>query len=113
MQDGARRDLRIAAHQLLAHQDIMRGRLRQHRHLSETAALERDVPHLLGTAAGVSSAAAPTMAQPTTFAGTMAMAIDDPGCARTVLALQGNVEALQRRLPDGRELAPYAGDDLR
>jgi hypothetical protein len=71
------------------------------------------VPHLLGTAAGVSSAAAPTMAQPTTSAGTMAMAIDDPGCARTVLALQGNVEALQRRLPDGRELAPYAGDDLR
>jgi hypothetical protein len=38
---------------------------------------------------------------------------DGIAAARTVLALQGNPAALQRRLPSGWELAPYAGDDLR
>jgi hypothetical protein len=33
--------------------------------------------------------------------------------ARTLIALQANATALQRRLPEGWELAPYAGDDLR
>jgi hypothetical protein len=33
--------------------------------------------------------------------------------ARTMIALEGNSAALQRRLPDGWELAPYSGDDLR
>jgi hypothetical protein len=38
---------------------------------------------------------------------------DGIAAARTMLAVEGNAEALQRRLPDGWELAPYAGDDLR
>jgi hypothetical protein len=38
---------------------------------------------------------------------------DGIAAARTMLAVQANAEALQRRLPDGWELAPYAGDDLR
>lgn len=33
--------------------------------------------------------------------------------ARTLMALEGNARALQRRLPDGWQLAPYSGDDLR
>jgi hypothetical protein len=33
--------------------------------------------------------------------------------ARTMIALKVNESALQRRLPSGWELAPYAGDDLR
>jgi hypothetical protein len=33
--------------------------------------------------------------------------------ARTMIALEGNASALQRRLPGGWVLAPYAGDDLR
>jgi hypothetical protein len=38
---------------------------------------------------------------------------DGIAAARTMVALQGNASALQRRLPSGWELAPYAGDDLR
>jgi hypothetical protein len=38
---------------------------------------------------------------------------DGIAAARTMIVLEGNAEALQRRLPDGWELAPYAGDDLR
>jgi hypothetical protein len=38
---------------------------------------------------------------------------DGIAAARTMLAIQGNADALQRRLPEGWELAPYAGDDLR
>src|SRR5262245_13152880 len=38
---------------------------------------------------------------------------DGIAAARTMIALQGNAAALQRRLPSGWELAPYAGDDLR
>lgn len=38
---------------------------------------------------------------------------DGIAAARTMLALEGNAAALQRRLPDGWELTPYAGDDLR
>jgi hypothetical protein len=38
---------------------------------------------------------------------------DEIAAARTTLALAANPAALQRRLPDGWELAPYAGDDLR
>jgi hypothetical protein len=38
---------------------------------------------------------------------------DGIAAARTMLAIQGNADALQRRLPAGWELAPYAGDDLR
>src|SRR5215813_12880307 len=38
---------------------------------------------------------------------------DGIAAARTMLALEGNAAALQRRLPGGWELAPYAGDDLR
>ena len=38
---------------------------------------------------------------------------DGIAAARTLIALKGNADALQRRLPDGWELAPYAGDDLR
>ena len=38
---------------------------------------------------------------------------DGIAAARTLIALQGNAAALQRRLPSGWELAPYAGDDLR
>ncbi|MGH3713707.1 MAG: hypothetical protein ACRDT4_09650 [Micromonosporaceae bacterium] len=33
--------------------------------------------------------------------------------SRTMLAVEANPDALQRRLPDGWELAPYTGDDLR
>jgi hypothetical protein len=33
--------------------------------------------------------------------------------ARTMIALEGNASALQRRFPSGWVLAPYAGDDLR
>jgi hypothetical protein len=38
---------------------------------------------------------------------------DGIAAARTMLALEGNAAALQRRLPGGWDLAPYAGDDLR
>jgi len=38
---------------------------------------------------------------------------DGIAAARTMVALEGNAAALQRRLPSGWELAPYAGDDLR
>jgi len=38
---------------------------------------------------------------------------DGIAAARTLLAVEGNAAALQRRLPDGWELAPYSGDDLR
>ena len=38
---------------------------------------------------------------------------DGIAAARTMIALAGNAAALQRRLPSGWELAPYAGDDLR
>jgi hypothetical protein len=38
---------------------------------------------------------------------------DGIAAARTMLALEGNAAALQRRLPTGWELTPYAGDDLR
>src|SRR5215471_6612396 len=38
---------------------------------------------------------------------------DGIAAARTLIAVRGNAAALQRRLPDGWELAPYAGDDLR
>jgi hypothetical protein len=38
---------------------------------------------------------------------------DGIAAARTMIALEGNADALQRRLPSGWELAPYAGDDLR
>src|SRR5262245_53322649 len=38
---------------------------------------------------------------------------DGIAAARTLLALKANAAALQRRPPDGWELAPYAGDDLR
>src|SRR5262249_34001868 len=38
---------------------------------------------------------------------------DGIAATRTMLALQGNAAALQRRLPSGWELAPYAGEDLR
>jgi hypothetical protein len=38
---------------------------------------------------------------------------DGIAAARTMLALHANAEALQRRLPPGWQLAPYAGDDIR
>ena len=38
---------------------------------------------------------------------------DGIAATRTTLALEANAAALQRRLPDGWELAPYEGDDLR
>jgi hypothetical protein len=38
---------------------------------------------------------------------------DGIAAARTMLAVQANAAALQRRLPGGWELAPYAGEDLR
>jgi hypothetical protein len=38
---------------------------------------------------------------------------DGIAAARTMLALEGNATALQRRLPSGWELMPYAGEDLR
>jgi hypothetical protein len=38
---------------------------------------------------------------------------DGIAAARTTLALEANPAALQRRLPSGWELAPYAGEDLR
>jgi hypothetical protein len=38
---------------------------------------------------------------------------DGIAAARTMIALQGNASAIQRRLPTGWELTPYAGDDLR
>jgi hypothetical protein len=38
---------------------------------------------------------------------------DGIAAARTTIALHANPAALQRRLPSGWELAPYAGDDLR
>jgi hypothetical protein len=38
---------------------------------------------------------------------------DGIAAARTMIALEGNAAALQRRLPSGWALAPYAGDDLR
>jgi len=38
---------------------------------------------------------------------------DGIAAARTLIAIKANAAALQRRLPEGWELAPYAGDDLR
>jgi len=38
---------------------------------------------------------------------------DGIAAARTLIALEANATPLQRRLPDGWVLAPYAGDDLR
>lgn len=38
---------------------------------------------------------------------------DGIAAARTLLALEADASALQRRLPTGWELTPYAGDDLR
>src|SRR5262245_1532459 len=38
---------------------------------------------------------------------------DGIAAARTMIAVEGNATALQRRLPKGWELTPYAGDDLR
>lgn len=38
---------------------------------------------------------------------------DGIAAARTMIALESNADALQRRLPDGWDLAPYAGDDFR
>ncbi len=38
---------------------------------------------------------------------------DGIAATRTMIALEGNAAALQRRLPSGWKLAPYAGDDLR
>jgi hypothetical protein len=38
---------------------------------------------------------------------------DGIAAARTTLAIEANAAALQRRLPSGWELAPYAGEDLR
>ncbi len=38
---------------------------------------------------------------------------DEIAAARTMIAFEGNAAALQRRLPSGWELTPYAGDDLR
>src|SRR5215831_100340 len=38
---------------------------------------------------------------------------DGIAAARTLVALEANAAALQRRLPAGWKLAPYAGDDLR
>jgi hypothetical protein len=38
---------------------------------------------------------------------------DGIAASRTMLAIEGNAAALQRRLPSGWELMPYAGEDLR
>src|SRR5262245_37380288 len=38
---------------------------------------------------------------------------DGIAAARTLSAVEANGDALQRRIPAGWELAPYAGDDLR
>src|SRR5215470_880059 len=38
---------------------------------------------------------------------------DGIAAERTLIAVEANAAALQRRLPAGWELAPYAGDDLR
>jgi hypothetical protein len=38
---------------------------------------------------------------------------DEIAAARTMIAFEGNAAALQRRLPSGWELTPYAGDDVR
>src|SRR5262245_7198960 len=38
---------------------------------------------------------------------------DGIAAARTLIALEADPAALERRLPDGWELAPYEGDDLR
>src|SRR5262249_27453376 len=38
---------------------------------------------------------------------------DGIAAARTLLALEADASALERRLPSGWELAPYSGDDLR
>jgi hypothetical protein len=38
---------------------------------------------------------------------------DGIAAARTMIVLEANSSALQRRLPTGWELAPYSGDDLR
>src|SRR5262245_9822009 len=38
---------------------------------------------------------------------------DGIAAARTMVALEANAGALQRRFPSGWELAPYSGDDLR
>jgi hypothetical protein len=38
---------------------------------------------------------------------------DGIAAARTMIALEGNAAALQRRLPSGWVLTPYVGDDLR
>src|SRR5688500_16812479 len=38
---------------------------------------------------------------------------DGIAAARTMLTFEGNATALQRRLPSGWEMMPYAGEDLR
>lgn len=80
--------------------------------------LQMNRRHLLGMGVGATAIAGVGLSGPDTAlaqtGGESALRYSDGiAAARTMIALQGNAAALQRRLPSGWELAPYAGDDLR
>src|SRR5262245_29508522 len=70
--------------------------------------------HLLGMGVGAAAAAgvglSVPVAAPAQTPGASALRYSDGiAAARTMIVLQGNATALQRRLPSGWELAPYSG----
>src|SRR5215510_11262219 len=74
--------------------------------------------HLLGMGLGATAAAGVGLGVPVAAVAQTADASglrysDGIAAARTMIVLQGNATALQRRLPSGWELHPYSGDDLR
>jgi hypothetical protein len=97
--------------------DAVPGHVRPSAALS-VAALEMNRRRLLGIGMGATAAAGTALSAPeTVLAQTTGRSelkySDGIAAARTMIVLQGNAAALQRRLPSGWQLAPYAGDDLR
>src|SRR5262245_12136756 len=83
---------------------------------SESLCLNRR--HLFGMAVAATAGAGGGLSVPNAgFAQTGATSglrySDGIAAARTMIVLQGNAVAIQGRLPNGWELAPYSGDDLR
>jgi hypothetical protein len=84
----------------------------------DRASLQMNRRHLLGMGVGATAAAGVGLsvadtALAQTGGGPGLQYSDGIAASRTMIVLQGNAAALQRRLPSGWELAPYAGDDLR
>src|SRR5262245_61199069 len=74
--------------------------------------------HLLGMGLGATAAVGVGLGVPVAVVAQTADASglrysDGIAAARTMIVLQCNATALQRRLPSGWALAPYSGDDLR